>query len=151
MLPRALLVAGMMLFAARAAPQPTAAEAAVDTSYTTTSTLSATFTFQVTRTFLTTVPETTTTTSTISPSAYTPTYTATVVYAFKPDSPIHLQPFQAKGSIFRLADSPGIYCPSFVQRDGGCSMDSNTTGINGCSLVSCDEIALHGFQTDHLL
>jgi len=142
MLPQALLVAGMMLFAARAAPHPTAAEAAVDTSYTTTSTLSATFTFQVTRTFLTTIPETTTTTtSATSLSAYTPTYTATVVYAFKPDSPIHLQQFQAKGSIFRLADSPGIYCPSFVERNGGCSMDSNITGINGCSLVSCNGLA----------
>jgi len=143
MLPQVFLVAGMMLFAARAAPapQPTPVEVAADTSYTTTRTVSATFTFQVTRTVVTTMPEITTIMTTTSSSSYKPTYTATEVYAFKPESPIHLLPFQAKGSIFRLADSPGIYCPSFVQQDGGCSMDSNFTGINGCSLVSHDGLA----------
>lgn len=133
-----LFAVGTLLSVAFGAPQPAPTEAAAEPSWTTTSTLSATLTFNITSTFVTTVPGLTTTTSTTSSSYTRPTYSATEVYAFKPGSPIHLLPFQAKGQIFRLGDTPGTYCPSFVERQGGCNMDSNITGINGCSLVSSE-------------
>ncbi len=136
MLAQFLLLTGTLLSAVLSAPRPNAAEAAAEAGRTTTSTLSATLTFTITSTFVTTVPGLTTKTSTTSSSYSKPTYTATEVYAYKPESPIHLLPFQAKGQIFRLGDTPGVYCPSFVERQGGCSMDTNLTGINGCSLVS---------------
>jgi len=129
-----LLALSTLRSVAVATPQP--ADANIEASWTTTSTLSATLTFNFSTTLVTTVPGITTMTSTTSSSTYKPTYTATEVYAFKPNSPIHLLPFQAKGQIFRLHDSPGIYCPSFIERAGGCSMAKNITGINDCSLVS---------------
>ena len=64
-----------------------------------------------------------------------PTYTATEIYAFNPDAPIHLLPLQAAGLVFRLGGSPAAYCPSWVERVGGCS-DTSVTTFNNCSLVS---------------
>lgn len=151
MLPQILLIAGIFLSAALAAPQlsgsdttaesavaPTSDESTVPMTSVepTTAAISATLTFSITATIVTTIPAATSTDSTSSSSYSRPTYTATEVYAFKPGSPIHLLPFQAKGQIFRLNDSPGIYCPSFVEKQGGCSMETNITGINGCALVS---------------
>jgi len=150
MLPRPLIFLSVLLSAALAAPQRAPAEVDIEADWTTTSTVAATVTFNITRTLVTTLPEVTTTTSTTSSSSYKTIYTATQVYAFKPDSPIHLLPIQAKGSIFRLGDSPGIYCPSFVEEEGGCSMDSNVTGINGCSLVSNWSHWTRSVPTDHV-
>lgn len=61
-----------------------------------------------------------------------PTYTATQLYAYREDSPIHLLPIQARGLYFQLGGLPATVCPSFVE---DCP-PGILTGINNCELVS---------------
>lgn len=129
---RLLFLVWTFLSSALAAPQatPNGGEG-VQVDRTTTSTISATLSFTFTSTQVVTLPSLTATTSTSKP-----TYTATQVYAFRPNSPIHLLPFQAAGYVFRLGGHNAAYCPSFAEKQGGCTMPTNITGINTCSLVS---------------
>lgn len=61
-----------------------------------------------------------------------PVYTATQLYAYREDSPIHLLPLQARGLYFQLGGLPTTVCPSFVE---DCP-PGVLTGINQCELVS---------------
>lgn len=117
----------------------------MEADITLTSTLSATVTFQLTTTQEITLPTPSTSTSSSSylttssgsntTTSAKPTYTATQLYAFNPDSPVHLLPFQAAGLVFRLGGVNAAYCPSYVERIGGCS-NTNITTMSNCSLVS---------------
>lgn len=61
-----------------------------------------------------------------------PTYTATQLYAYREDSPIHLLPIQARGLYFQLGGLPTTACPSNVK---DCP-PGVITGMNQCELVS---------------
>lgn len=61
-----------------------------------------------------------------------PTYTATQLYAYRENSPIHLLPIQARGLYFQLGGLPTTACPSFIE---DCP-PGVLTGINQCQLVS---------------
>lgn len=73
--------------------------------------------------------------TTVTPSATEeqsePVYTATQLYAYREDSPIHLLPIQARGLYFQLGGLPTTACPSFVE---DCP-PGILTGINQCQLV----------------
>lgn len=128
-----------------ASPPEVRPRSQLDTTLTTTVEATVTFSLETTQeislpTFSTPTPSTTSSVCNATAPAK-PSYTATEVYAFNPDSPIHLLPFQAAGLVFRLGGSNAAYCPSFAERNGGCG-NTNITTMNDCSLVS-DSIYYH--------
>lgn len=74
--------------------------------------------------------------ATVTPSATSAPsdniYTATQLYAYRENSPIHLLPIQARGLYFQLGGLPATACPEFVQN----CPPGVLTGINQCQLVS---------------
>lgn len=123
----------------------------VDPDSTLTTTISATHSYTLTITDIITLPTVSSTitissedttmqiasSGTTSSTSSKPTYTATELYAFRPNSPVHLLPFQAAGAVFRLGGSNAAYCPSYAERSGACDNEETITGINNCSMVSC--------------
>lgn len=129
---RVLVLLWTLLYLTLAAPQATeVSNDEIQADTTVTSTISATLSFTFTSTQVVALPSLTT----IS-TATKPTYTATQIYAFRPNSPIHLLPFQAAGYVLRLGGHNAAYCPTFAEDYGACTMHTNVTGIQDCSLVN---------------
>ena len=145
MLHQQLLIALAFLSFTSAAPRGDHVN--VDADPTLTTTISATYSYTLTITDIITLPtisstvtmtsEDRTSSSTTTSTSSKPTYTATEIYAFRPNSPVHLLPFQAAGAVFRLGGSNAAYCPSYAERSGACDNEETITGINNCSMVSC--------------